>query len=64
MLVVYSANGEMYKLRAADAKERQLWVTQLRACAKYHMETNSKIWKVDSLVGVTHKLSGKFTILL
>ncbi|XP_014310291.1 oxysterol-binding protein-related protein 10 isoform X4 [Myotis lucifugus] len=43
MLVVYSANGEMYKLRAADAKEKQLWVSQLRACAKYHMETNSKV---------------------
>ncbi|EPQ14485.1 Oxysterol-binding protein-related protein 10 [Myotis brandtii] len=43
MLVVYSANGEMYKLRAADAKEKQLWVSQLRACAKYHMETNSKM---------------------
>ncbi|XP_075820362.1 oxysterol-binding protein-related protein 10 isoform X2 [Microtus pennsylvanicus] len=43
MLVVYSANGEMYKLRAADAKERQFWVTQLRACAKYHMETSSKM---------------------
>uniref|UniRef100_A0A4X1UFD4 Oxysterol-binding protein n=1 Tax=Sus scrofa TaxID=9823 RepID=A0A4X1UFD4_PIG len=42
MLVVYSANGEMYKLRAAD-KEKQFWVTQLRACAKYHMETNSKM---------------------
>ncbi|XP_049727133.1 oxysterol-binding protein-related protein 10 isoform X2 [Elephas maximus indicus] len=42
MLVVYSANGEMYKLRAADAKEKQFWVTQLRACAKYHMETHSK----------------------
>ncbi|XP_025232051.1 oxysterol-binding protein-related protein 10 isoform X1 [Theropithecus gelada] len=42
MLVVYSANGEMFKLRAADAKEKQFWVTQLRACAKYHMEMNSK----------------------
>ncbi|XP_034518015.1 oxysterol-binding protein-related protein 10 isoform X2 [Ailuropoda melanoleuca] len=42
MLVVYSANGEMYKLRAADAKEKQFWVTQLRACAKYHMETSAK----------------------
>ncbi|XP_037702420.1 oxysterol-binding protein-related protein 10 isoform X3 [Choloepus didactylus] len=42
MLVVYSANGEMYKLRASDAKEKQYWVTQLRACAKYHMETSSK----------------------
>ncbi|XP_072879770.1 oxysterol-binding protein-related protein 10 isoform X4 [Chlorocebus sabaeus] len=43
MLVVYSANGEMFKLRAADAKEKQFWVTQLRACAKYHMEMNSKM---------------------
>ncbi|GAB5576907.1 oxysterol-binding protein-related protein 10 isoform X3 [Prionailurus iriomotensis] len=43
MLVVYSANGEMYKLRAADAKEKQFWVTQLRACSKYHMETSSKM---------------------
>ncbi|XP_044540608.1 oxysterol-binding protein-related protein 10-like, partial [Gracilinanus agilis] len=42
MLVVYSANGEVYKLRAADAKEKQCWVTQLQNCAKYHMETNSK----------------------
>ncbi|XP_067417945.1 oxysterol-binding protein-related protein 10 isoform X3 [Emydura macquarii macquarii] len=42
MLVVYSANGEMYKLRAADAKEKQYWVTQLRSCAKYHTEGNSK----------------------
>uniref|UniRef100_F7CEV8 Oxysterol-binding protein n=1 Tax=Monodelphis domestica TaxID=13616 RepID=F7CEV8_MONDO len=42
MLVVYSATGEVYKLRAADAKEKQCWVTQLQNCAKYHMETNSK----------------------
>nr|XP_032640050.1 oxysterol-binding protein-related protein 10 isoform X3 [Chelonoidis abingdonii] len=42
MLVVYFANGEMYKLRAADAKEKQYWVTQLRSCAKYHTEGNSK----------------------
>lgn len=32
-----------FSLLAADAKEKQLWVTQLRACAKYHMETNSKV---------------------
>ncbi|NWI19081.1 OSB10 protein, partial [Crypturellus soui] len=42
MLVVYSANGEMYKLRAADAKEKQYWITQLRSCAKHHTEGNSK----------------------
>ncbi|KAM6450804.1 oxysterol-binding protein-related protein 10 isoform 2-T2 [Liasis olivaceus] len=43
MLVVYSANGEIYKLRAGDTKERQYWVTQLRSCAKYHTENNLKI---------------------
>ncbi|XP_009573322.1 PREDICTED: oxysterol-binding protein-related protein 10-like, partial [Fulmarus glacialis] len=42
MLVVYSAGGEMYKLRAADAKEKQYWITQLRSCAKHHKEGNSK----------------------
>ncbi|XP_061442024.1 oxysterol-binding protein-related protein 10 isoform X2 [Rhineura floridana] len=42
MLVVYSANGEMYKLRAGDTKERQYWVAQLRSCAKYHTENNLK----------------------
>ncbi|XP_010189247.1 PREDICTED: oxysterol-binding protein-related protein 10-like, partial [Mesitornis unicolor] len=42
MLVVYSASGEMYKLRAADAKEKQYWITQLRSCAKHHKEGNSK----------------------
>lgn len=42
MLVVYSANGEIFKLRAADAKEKQYWITQLRSCAKHHKEGNSK----------------------
>lgn len=43
---------------AADAKEKQFWVTQLRACAKYHMETSSKVsnhghagWDWDNLDG-------------
>ncbi|KAL6068044.1 hypothetical protein STEG23_032704, partial [Scotinomys teguina] len=58
MLVVYSANGEMYKLRAADAKERQFWVTQLRACAKYHMENSSKV-DIHSVI----LLSGLNTLL-
>ncbi|OXB68151.1 hypothetical protein ASZ78_008669, partial [Callipepla squamata] len=42
MLVVYSANGEIFKLRAADAKEKQYWINQLRSCAKHHKEGNSK----------------------
>ena len=32
-----------FSILAADAKEKQFWVTQLRACAKYHMEMNSKV---------------------
>ncbi|XP_075068484.1 oxysterol-binding protein-related protein 10 isoform X2 [Mixophyes fleayi] len=39
MIVVYSANGELYKLRAVDSKELQFWLSQLQACAKYHTET-------------------------
>ncbi|UYV65072.1 hypothetical protein LAZ67_3003045 [Cordylochernes scorpioides] len=33
------ACGEAYKLRAADAKERQYWVTRLRAVAEHHTGT-------------------------
>ncbi|OCT75898.1 hypothetical protein XELAEV_18031084mg [Xenopus laevis] len=43
MIIVYSTNGEVYKLRAADAKERQVWMTQLQACAKYHSESKSAV---------------------
>nr|XP_014351054.1 PREDICTED: oxysterol-binding protein-related protein 10 [Latimeria chalumnae] len=38
MFQIHSGNGDLYKLRAADAKERQYWVSQLQACAKYHTE--------------------------
>ncbi|XP_063778358.1 oxysterol-binding protein-related protein 10 isoform X5 [Pseudophryne corroboree] len=43
MIVVYSANGEVYKLRAGDSKELQFWLSQLQACAKYHTETKSSL---------------------
>nr|DBA24918.1 TPA: hypothetical protein GDO54_012511 [Pyxicephalus adspersus] len=43
MIVVYSASGEVYKLKAADSKELQFWWTQLQACAKYHTETKSSL---------------------
>lgn len=35
---VNSANGDVYKLRAVDAKERQHWVNGLRSVAQYHTE--------------------------
>lgn len=28
---------------AADAKEKQYWINQLRSCAKHHKEGNSKV---------------------
>lgn len=28
---------------AADAKEKQYWITQLRSCAKHHRESDSKV---------------------
>ncbi|XP_069814734.1 oxysterol-binding protein-related protein 10 isoform X3 [Dendropsophus ebraccatus] len=43
MIAVYSAGGEVYKLRAADSKERQFWLTQLQACAKHHTESKSSL---------------------
>lgn len=33
---VHAANGELYRLRAADARGRQHWVDKLRATAEYH----------------------------
>ncbi|XP_072009675.1 oxysterol-binding protein-related protein 10 isoform X4 [Engystomops pustulosus] len=43
MIVVYSTSGEVYKLRAADSKERQFWLSQLQACAKHHTESKSSL---------------------
>uniref|UniRef100_A0A8C5QJF7 Oxysterol-binding protein n=1 Tax=Leptobrachium leishanense TaxID=445787 RepID=A0A8C5QJF7_9ANUR len=43
MIAVYSANGEIYKLRAADSKERQFWLNQLQACAKFHTESKTSV---------------------
>lgn len=40
---LHKSSFSLFSVLAADAKERQFWVTQLRACAKYHMEINSKV---------------------
>ncbi|XP_034455061.1 oxysterol-binding protein-related protein 10 isoform X1 [Hippoglossus hippoglossus] len=46
MFVVNSVNGELYKLRASDAKEQQLWITQLQACARRHSDSSAKVRKL------------------
>ncbi|XP_018419259.1 PREDICTED: oxysterol-binding protein-related protein 10 isoform X2 [Nanorana parkeri] len=61
MIVVYSANGEVYKLKAADSKELQFWLTQLQACAKYHTETKVMAeveGQQKNLVNAIESLSG------
>ncbi|XP_056376064.1 oxysterol-binding protein-related protein 10 isoform X2 [Hyla sarda] len=61
MIVVNSASGEVYKLRAADSKERQFWLAPLQACAKHH--TESKVMaevegQQKNLVHAIESLSG------
>lgn len=38
LFILSAACGEVYKLRASDAKERQFWVNRLRAVAEYHTQ--------------------------
>ncbi|KAB5586380.1 hypothetical protein PHYPO_G00000920 [Pangasianodon hypophthalmus] len=42
MFTVYAVNGELFKLRACDAYERQQWMTQLQLCARRHSEGSAK----------------------
>ncbi|XP_072304169.1 oxysterol-binding protein-related protein 10-like isoform X2 [Eucyclogobius newberryi] len=46
MFIVNSVNGELYKLRAADAKEQQFWISQLQACARRHSDGSAKVRKL------------------
>ncbi|XP_066543480.1 oxysterol-binding protein-related protein 11 [Amia ocellicauda] len=39
---VNAISGEQYKLRAADAKERQHWVSRLQICTQHHTEAIGK----------------------
>ncbi|KAK1788944.1 hypothetical protein P4O66_015851, partial [Electrophorus voltai] len=43
MFIVSSANGELFKLRAVDVKEQQLWMTQLQACTRPHSDGSTKV---------------------
>ncbi|XP_023694806.1 oxysterol-binding protein-related protein 10 isoform X5 [Paramormyrops kingsleyae] len=43
MFTIYSASGELYKLRASDAKEQQFWMSQLQACARRHSDGSTRI---------------------
>ncbi|RXN35645.1 oxysterol-binding -related 10-like protein [Labeo rohita] len=46
MFIISSANGELFKLRAVDATEQQLWMTQLQACTRRHSDSSAKMRKL------------------
>uniref|UniRef100_A0A3P9JGT4 Oxysterol-binding protein n=1 Tax=Oryzias latipes TaxID=8090 RepID=A0A3P9JGT4_ORYLA len=46
MFIVNSVNGELYKLRAGDAKEQQFWINHLQACARRYSDSSATVRKV------------------
>lgn len=55
MFIISSANGEIFKLRAADATEQQLWMMQIQACTRRHSDSSAKMRKLkdcDDLLSV------------
>ena len=49
--VINSASGDVYKVRAADAKERQEWITRLRAVAELHSQALAQV-RLESFASV------------
>ncbi|KAM9852596.1 oxysterol-binding protein-related protein 10-like [Aulostomus maculatus] len=42
MFTVQSRTGDSYKLRASDAEEQELWMTQLQLCSRRHSDSSAK----------------------
>ncbi|XP_028834941.1 oxysterol-binding protein-related protein 10 isoform X2 [Denticeps clupeoides] len=43
MFIICAANGEHFKLRASDASEQELWMSQLQHCVRRHSDTSTKV---------------------
>ncbi|XP_052000666.1 oxysterol-binding protein-related protein 10 isoform X2 [Xyrauchen texanus] len=43
MFSVFAANGDLFKLRANNASEQQMWMTQLQLCARRHSDSSAKV---------------------
>uniref|UniRef100_A0A4W6CIN9 Oxysterol-binding protein n=1 Tax=Lates calcarifer TaxID=8187 RepID=A0A4W6CIN9_LATCA len=43
MFTVQSTTGVSYKLRALDAQEQELWMTQLQLCSRRHSDSSAKV---------------------
>ncbi|CAH8563735.1 unnamed protein product [Schistosoma guineensis] len=50
---INAANGDLLKLKAIDAKERQYWVDRLRAVAEYHSEKAEQHPLIATLSGTS-----------
>uniref|UniRef100_A0A3Q0KQV2 Putative oxysterol-binding protein n=1 Tax=Schistosoma mansoni TaxID=6183 RepID=A0A3Q0KQV2_SCHMA len=50
---INAANGDLLKLKAIDAKERQYWVDRLRAVAEYHSEKAEQHPLITTLSGTS-----------
>ncbi|XP_036418007.1 oxysterol-binding protein-related protein 10-like [Colossoma macropomum] len=46
MFIVSSANGELFKLRAVDSREQQMWMSQLQACSRRLSDCSAKVKKL------------------
>ncbi|XP_076827766.1 oxysterol-binding protein-related protein 10 isoform X4 [Brachyhypopomus gauderio] len=43
MFTVYASNGELFRLRACDMREQQVWMTQLQLSARRHSDSSAKV---------------------
>ncbi|KAM6936663.1 oxysterol-binding protein-related protein 10-like [Lycodopsis pacificus] len=43
MFTIQSTTGDAYKLRALDAQEQELWMTQLQLCSRRHSESSATV---------------------
>ncbi|XP_026139471.1 oxysterol-binding protein-related protein 10 isoform X1 [Carassius auratus] len=50
MFTVSAANGDFFKLRACDAREQQMWMTQLQLCTRRHSDGSAKYSTGSSLL--------------
>ncbi|XP_016148037.1 oxysterol-binding protein-related protein 10 isoform X2 [Sinocyclocheilus grahami] len=60
MFTVCAANGDFFKLRASDACEQQMWMTQLQLCARRHSDGSAKTPQHGtpaSVITITHHKS-------
>ncbi|XP_068188874.1 oxysterol-binding protein-related protein 10 isoform X2 [Antennarius striatus] len=67
MFIVNSVNGELYKLRASDAREQQFWMSHLQACARRHSDSGAKVRKLkgsDEHLGVERAGGGQEVLVM